>query len=360
LDHVRLEGIAKGYAGRPVLSGLDLSIAPGECFTLLGPSGCGKTVLLRLLAGFEPLDAGRIAVGGAPVADAGSGLHLPPNERGLGVVFQDYAVWPHMRVAENVAYPLRLASVPAAEREERTRAVLQLVGLDGLAARLPSQLSGGQQQRVALARALVSRPRLLLLDEPLSNLDANLREEMRFEIRELQQRLGITVLYVTHDQEVALAISDRLAVMDATGRLRQQGPPDEVFARPADPFVFRFLGVANFLRVERDGGGWRLPGGPAWTGPAPDRPGEALAAGFRPGDVRLRRDGEGLPARVRRASFLGSHVDALLEVGGTTVRALLDPRRDLGGSARLQEGESCRVGFHAVRWFEDPAAEERT
>jgi iron(III) transport system ATP-binding protein len=351
VPHLRVEGLAKAYGGRTILAGLDLELEAGECFTLLGPSGCGKTVLLRLVAGFEAADAGRITLGGAAVADAAAGIHLPPDERGLGVVFQDYAVWPHLRVAENVSYPLSIARVPAAELRERTRAVLAQVGLEGLEARLPSQLSGGQQQRVALARALVSRPRLLLLDEPLNNLDANLREEMRFEIRELQQRLGITVLYVTHDQEVALAISDRIAVMDAAGRVRQLGPPGELFDRAVDPYVFRFLGVANFLRVTRVAGGLALDGGAPWDGPAPDRPGDRLAAAFRPGDVRLAREGPGLAATVRRATFLGSHLDYLLDVAGTTVRAVSDAR----AGPRLAEGEGCRLGFHAVRWFEAAA-----
>jgi iron(III) transport system ATP-binding protein len=355
---VRVEGLAKGYGGRAVLAGLDLELRPGECFTLLGPSGCGKTVLLRLVAGFEALDAGRILFDDVPVADAAEGTHVPPNERGVGVVFQDYAVWPHLRVAENVSYPLKLAGVPAAELRERTRAILAQVGLAGLEARFPSQLSGGQQQRVALARALVSRPRLLLLDEPLNNLDANLREEMRFEIRELQQRLGITVLYVTHDQEVALAIADRIAVLDGAGRVRQIGAPDELFDRPADDFVFRFLGVANFLRVTREPGGLRLAGGAAWCGPAPDRDGAVLAAGFRPGDVVVSGDGPGLPGTVRRATFLGSHVEYLLDVAGTTIRAVAEAGVGPRVRARLAEGAPCRVDLLAVRWFQGDAAPE--
>ncbi len=355
MAQVRIERVAKAYAGRRILPGLDLELRPGECFTLLGPSGCGKTVLLRLVAGFERLDAGRIAFDDVVVADAASGVHLPPNERGIGVVFQDYAVWPHMTVAANVAYPLKLGGATADELRERTGAALAQVGLAGLEARLPSQLSGGQQQRVALARALVSRPRLLLLDEPLNNLDANLREEMRFEIRELQQRLGITVLYVTHDQEVALAIADRIAVLDGAGRLRQLGAPDDLFDRPADPFVFRFLGVANFLPVVRDGAGWRLPGGAPWTGPAPDRAGDRLEAGFRPGDVALSRAGAGIPAVVRRATFLGAHVEYLLDVAGTTVRAVADAGRGPRAAPRLREGDACRLDLLAVRWFDDGA-----
>ena len=265
---VRIEGVSKAYAGRTILSSLSLEIQDGECFTLLGPSGCGKTVLMRLIAGFETPDSGSISIGEQVVASAASAQALPPEQRALGMVFQDYAVWPHMSVFDNVAYPLKLAQVEAGALRERTLRAVGLVGLDGLQARLPSQLSGGQQQRVALARALVSEPRLLLLDEPLNNLDANLREEMRFEIKALQRKLGITILYVTHDQEIALAISDRLAVMDETGALRQIGAPQEVYEKPADDFVFRFLGIANFLPVRRDGAALYIGGSAApWVGP---------------------------------------------------------------------------------------------
>ncbi len=350
---VRIEGLAKAYGDHRVHTGLDLEVVPGQCFTLLGPSGCGKTVLMRLIAGFEAVDAGRILIGERVVADGASGVHVPPDERGIGMVFQDYAVWPHMTVFDNVAYPLRIGRVAAAELAERTRAAVEQVGLAGLEARLPSQLSGGQQQRVALARALVSRPELLLLDEPLNNLDANLREEMRFEIKALQERLGITVLYVTHDQEIALAIADRMAVMDASGRPRQSGTPAELFDRPADDFVFRFLGIANFLEVRRVDGSLRLADGRTpWAGPAPDRPGDRLAVGFRPGDVVASRGGEGLPGVVRRASFLGAQVDYLVEVAGTTIRAAVDSGRAFREGRVLAEGEDCRLAFLGVQWFD--------
>ena len=206
MDIIRVENVSKGYPGHPVLQNLSLTLKKGECFTLLGPSGCGKTVLLRLLAGFESADAGKIYIGDTLVNDPEARIAVPPENRGLGVVFQDYAVWPHMTVFENVAYPLKIADRPKDEIKERVMRMIDIVGMNGLDKRLPSELSGGQQQRVALARALVADPALLLLDEPLSNLDANLREEMRFEIKELQKKLGVTVLYVTHDQEIGLAI----------------------------------------------------------------------------------------------------------------------------------------------------------
>jgi iron(III) transport system ATP-binding protein len=357
MSDVRVRGLSKAYGPRRVLERLSLDLEDGECFTLLGPSGCGKTVLLRLIAGFEGPDEGSIAIGGTMVADARHGRVVAPNERGIGVVFQDYAVWPHMSVRDNVAYPLKLARASAAELEARTSAAIAQVGLGGLDARLPSQLSGGQQQRVALARALVGKPRLLLLDEPLNNLDANLREEMRFEIKALQRQLGVTILYVTHDQEIALAIADRVAVMDAEGRVRQVGTPEDVYERPADAFVFRFLGVANFLPLSRIHDAWRAGDGSiAWDGPAPPIDGTSLVAGFRPGDVRLSRDGAGLPGRVRRASFLGAHVDFLIDVAGTPVRAALATDDALRDDVLLAEGEACRVGFHVLNWFDAAAA----
>ncbi|WP_301102411.1 ABC transporter ATP-binding protein [Propionivibrio sp.] len=352
---VRIEGISKQYAGRSILSGLSLSLDDGECFTLLGPSGCGKTVLLRLLAGFETPDSSSIAIGGKVVANAATGLLIPPDQRGLGVVFQDYAVWPHMNVFDNVAYPLKLAKTDSAALRERTLRTVGLVGLDGLEARMPSQLSGGQQQRVALACALVSEPHLLLLDEPLNNLDANLREEMRFEIKALQRKLGITILYATHDQEIALGISDRLAVIDEHGALRQIGAPEEVYEHPGDDFVFRFLGIANFLPVRRDGESLYIGGSmAAWVGPPPDKAGVQLSAGFRPSDVLLYRDRnehDGLPGIVRRASFLGAQVDYLIDIAGTLIRAALPSHECLARQLLFVQGDRCRAGLTSVQWF---------
>ena len=209
-DIIKVENVAKGYAKHQVLQNLDLNIKKGERFTLLGPSGCGKTVLIRLIAGHEVPDAGKISIDNTIVADSSSGEYIPPERRGLGIVFQDYAVWPHMTVYENIAYPLKMEKRHKDEIDKLVMDMVEIVGMKGLEKRLPSELSGGQQQRVALARALVSDPSVMLLDEPLSNLDANLREEMSFEIKALQRKFGITVMYVTHDQEVALAISTAL------------------------------------------------------------------------------------------------------------------------------------------------------
>lgn len=206
---IRLLNVTKSYGKHRVVEGFTIEIRDGECFTFLGPSGCGKTVVLRMIAGFEQPDEGEIFIGERLVSAPARRHYIPPEERRIGVVFQDYAVWPHKTVLENVIYPLTIQKVAKEEASERALKTIAMVNLGGLEHRMPFQLSGGQQQRVALARALVSRPDVMLLDEPLSNLDANLREEMRFEIKELQKNTGVTILYVTHDQEVALAISDR-------------------------------------------------------------------------------------------------------------------------------------------------------
>ncbi|MEV7423917.1 ABC transporter ATP-binding protein [Streptomyces sp. NPDC091212] len=238
--HIEIEDLAAGYEGQRVLDVDRLSIRRGEFLSILGPSGCGKTTLLNSLAGFVRPTGGRITLDGVDLTD------VPTHRRGLGLVFQNYALFPHMTVADNVAYGLKVRRVERAERDERVAEALRLVGLEAYAGRRPKQLSGGQQQRVAVARALATRPAVLLLDEPLSNLDAKLRREMRVELRELQQRLGITMVFVTHDQEEAMSLSDRIAVMNG-GRVEQLGSPTEVYRTPATRFVAEFIGAANIL-----------------------------------------------------------------------------------------------------------------
>ena len=240
MSELKLAGIEKRYGQSVAVAGIDLDVRDGEFMTLLGPSGCGKTTTLGLIAGFFPPSAGEIYVKGKPVAG------LPPFRRDIGVVFQDYALFPHMTAAENVAFGLRMRKVSAAETSQRVREALELVQLSGLGERRPLELSGGQRQRVALARALVIRPAVLLLDEPLSNLDLTLREEMRVEIASLQRRLGITTVFVTHDQGEALVMSDRVAVMNA-GRIEQVGTPADIYERPATRFVAEFIGRMNFF-----------------------------------------------------------------------------------------------------------------
>src|SRR6476620_2864278 len=249
---VSIRALTKRFADAAAVNDLDLEIGDGEFVSLLGPSGCGKTTTLRLLAGFLQPDAGEIRVAGNIISSAH--LLVPPERRHMSMIFQSYAVWPHMTVAQNVAYGLRFKRLSRHESEQKVTKLLGVVHLAELKDRYPAELSGGQQQRVALARALVVEPQILLMDEPLSNLDANLREEMRFEIRRLHEEFKITTVYVTHDQAEAMATSDRIAVLDR-GRLVQVGRPDEIFDRPKTRFVAEFVGKANILTGRFDGDG---------------------------------------------------------------------------------------------------------
>ena len=241
---LRLQGVRKNYGHVVAVAGVDLTVNEGEFFTLLGPSGSGKTTLLRLIAGFERPDAGKIELGGRDVTS------MPPYLRQTNTVFQDYALFPHMSVGENIAYGLRIKHVPNAERRKRVERALNMVRLVGLEGRRPNQLSGGQRQRVALARAVINQPQVLLLDEPLGALDLKLRQEMQIELKQIQKEVGITFVYVTHDQEEALTMSDRVAVM-ANGQIEQVGSPVDVYERPATEFVAGFIGISNVLL--RDG-----------------------------------------------------------------------------------------------------------
>src|SRR4051794_18340395 len=256
---IRLSGLRKSYGEVRALDGIDLEVQAGEFFTLLGPSGSGKTTTLRLIAGFERADAGIVELAGEDVT------RVPPDERNVNTVFQDYALFPHMSVGENVAYGMRVKKVARSERDERVAEALAMIRLDGYQDRRPSQLSGGQRQRVALARALVNRPRVLLLDEPLGALDLKLRQQLQVELKRIQSEVGITFIYVTHDQDEALTMSDRIAVMDG-GRVIQVGAPNEVYDEPESGFVAGFVGVSNLLElpVEAvDGGTASLKLGPA-------------------------------------------------------------------------------------------------
>src|SRR5467141_5280965 len=275
--HIEVDRLELYYGSVPAVRGVSFNVLPGEQLTLLGPSGCGKTTTLRAIAGLEQPSAGEIRIDGVPVYSSERGIHMRAEKRGLSMVFQSYAIWPHMTVFDNVAYGLRVRRRPEAEVTTRVREALDLVQLGELGARSASRLSGGQQQRVALARAFVFSPSVLLFDEPLSNLDAKLRAEMRVELKELQRRLDITSVYVTHDQEEALAISDRVIVMNV-GVIEQIGTPQEIYDRPRSRFVADFVGSANLIRgrrrpdLERDGGVViETSGGSLVHGTAPDR-----------------------------------------------------------------------------------------
>ena len=351
---VKLVNISKIYKNHKVIDNLNVTVQDGECFTFLGPSGCGKTIILRLIAGFEQPTAGEISIGERLVASPARNVAVPPEARKIGVVFQDYAVWPHKTVFENVIYPLTIQKLAKAEAGERTMRAVKQVGLDSLENRWPYQLSGGQQQRVALARALVSAPEIMLLDEPLSNLDANLREEMRFEIKELQRKTGVTILYVTHDQEVALAISDRLAILDKDGYIRQVGTPEEIFEHSADEFVFTFMGIANLLPMALKGGRAHLGGRELLPEIAPpkDKAGQGeLVAGCRPMDIELTRDEGHLAGLVKRVALLGPIIDYRVAVGETEIRVQQDTQEALRDRLVFAEGETCHLCFHDLKWF---------
>jgi iron(III) transport system ATP-binding protein len=314
---------------------ISLHVAEGELFTLLGPSGCGKTTTLRCIAGLETPDAGEISVGDRALFSSTRRVRVPANERGLGMVFQSYAIWPHMNVRKNVAFPLEVlprGKRPSRrERDERVERVLSIVKLDRLASRQATDLSGGQQQRLALARALVMEPPLLLLDEPLSNLDAKLRDEMRFELKRLQRELGVTGVYVTHDQVEALAMSNQVAVM-REGKIEQVGRPREVYERPRTRFVADFIGTSNFLdgvvrgregsvyRVETADGVLAVPSESDFA------VGDAVVVAARPEHIDLAPGTNGAgpnvwTGRVEVRSFLGEVVDHVVSVGSREIRA---------------------------------------
>ena len=294
---VELSHVTKSWGGAPAVDDISFSVERGHLVAILGPSGCGKSTTLRLVAGLESATAGRIVIAGRDVTD------LPPARRGISMVFQNYALFPHLSVAENIVFGLKVRDVPRADRDRRLKEAAGILGLEALLDRRPSQLSGGQQQRVALGRAIVARTPVCMMDEPLSNLDAQLRVEMRREIRQLQRRLGITMLYVTHDQIEAMTMADQVVLMRA-GRVEQDAPPAELYERPATPFVARFIGTPpmNILPLSAVS----LAG---LAHPPPGHAPERLAIGIRPEAVRL--DHSGVPARVVAAEYLGA--DTLIE-----------------------------------------------
>ena len=298
---IKIDNVTKIYDGNNiVIDGLSEDIRPGELFTLLGPSGCGKTTLLRMIIGFNTIEKGQISVNGKVVND------IPTNRRNMGMVFQNYAVFPHMNVRDNVAYGLKTRKMPKAERYKKVDEILKLVKMDAYADRMPAQLSGGQQQRIALARAIVIEPDVLLMDEPLSNLDAKLRVEMRNVIKRIQAQVGITTVYVTHDQEEALAISDRIAVMNG-GVIQQTGTPKYIYQRPANEFVSGFIGLSNFMDAAvRDGMldfgcGYQVPMD-TLKADAPER----VHVAIRPEEFIIHpKEEPGIPVTVRSSVFLG-------------------------------------------------------
>ena len=346
---LELDGISKRFGDLEAVSDLKLTIEEGEIFTLLGPSGCGKSTTLRMIAGLEHPDTGTISLRGEVIVDAAVGLYAPPEARNMGMVFQSYAVWPHMTVFDNIAFPLRLRRKRRAEVRDMVMEALELVGLAASAEDYPWQLSGGMQQRVALARAIVYQPDVLLLDEPLSNLDAKLREQMRIELKELQRKLGTTFLFVTHDQAEAMVLSTRIAVLDK-GRIEQIGTPNEVYERPATPFVRDFLGQSVLFpgRIETQGEEiWidldlgtrmKLPcDGGALNG------GERVTMACRTEGIRIRpieaaADGE-IAAIVEESIYVGDRMEYALRVGERRIAVCSFD------DARFASGARVSLGF---------------
>lgn len=354
MAEIKLDNISVAYGEKTVIDNFSLQVNDGECFTILGPSPCGKTTVLRAIAGFEKPQKGEVWIGGMLVSSAEKRIFITPEKRNVAVVFQDYAVWPHMTVAENVNYPLKKRKVPKEESKKLVKEALAQVRMGDYAKRLPYQLSGGQQQRVALARSLVASNDLILLDEPLCNLDANLREEMRFEIKQLQEETGITIIYVSHDQDVALSIANRMAVLDQHGKIRQLGHPEELFKNPKDSYVYRFLGLSNFIPVEIveeklyvQDETESIP----FPYPLPrELNRKTFFAACRPMNIKLSREGN-LKGRVKRVIFLGNIYEYRVQLGKYEVRVQEDAFSALTNGV-FNEGENCALTIKDHRYYE--------
>ncbi len=355
---VVVERLSKKFGELYAVEDVSFTVPSGTVLTLLGPSGCGKTTILRCIAGLETATSGRILIGSDPVFDSERDILVPSEKREIGMVFQSYAIWPHLTVFQNVAFPLKLRSVGKAEVKEKVMDALKSVGLDHLHDRYPNQLSGGQQQRAVLARCLVYRPRVLLLDEPLANLDAALREEMRFELREVQQKFGLTSIYVTHDQSEAMALSDNILVLSG-GSIISAGSPRDVFSKPQHRFVASFLGGANLIPariVAGREGPLRIVGideAGTLQVEGEGEVGQATTVSVRPSDVSLvpadRNDPTMVIGTLKRLTFLGDMNDCVVEVAGREIRARTDP------DGQWQIGEAVGIAFHPSRAYLLPA-----
>lgn len=352
MAYVRLINVTKRFGDVTAINNLNLDIDKGECFSMLGPSGCGKTTTLRMVAGFEDLSDGEVWVGDKLLSSPKKHHYVPPENRNFGMVFQAFAVWPHMSVYENVAFPLRIRKLPKAEIEERTTDALRSTNLLPAANESPESLSGGGKQRVALARALAINPDVMLLDEPLSSLDPHLREEMRFEIKDLQRKYGFSIIYVTHDQSEAMALSDRILVMKL-GVVQQIDTPLNVYNNPANRFVFSFIGLSSFLNTVWKDGKAYIQG---TTQPLPEsltptdamKGEEVFSLASRPSEIEFTspEDPKGVQGIVTRKAFLGELVDYQIKVGDQTLRVQLG-RRD----AAHEVDEVCHLKFLRPLWY---------
>ncbi len=356
MSSIVLKNVSKKFTTKTLgtmtaVDNLNLTIEEGECFAFLGPSGCGKTTTLRMIAGFEDLSEGEISLGGKPVSIKSKNLYVPPEERGLGMVFQAFAVWPHMNVFDNVAFPLKVEKVNKAEIKVRVAEALKHTNLTGLEEVYPSDLSGGQQQRIALARAIVTNPKIMLLDEPLSNLDPKLRESMRFEIKELQKKLNFTIIFVTHDQSEALALSDRMMVMNQ-GKVIQVGTPRELYNKPQSRFVHNFLGQSNFTKVTIKEGKVYPVGGFTQEIPCslPDIVKSEMILATRPNQINLNRS-VGYKTMIEKKTILPEYTEYHVKVGDQIMQ-IQTPHRN-----NFTQGEPCCIELAHTMWYEDDGKE---
>ena len=338
-DFLVFDHVTKRFGALTAVNDVCLTVNKGEFFSLLGPSGCGKTTLLRMLGGFERPDSGRIYLEGKDITD------LPPNQRRVHTVFQNYALFPTMTIWDNIAFSLKLAKKPKAEIEERVDEILEMIQLSDQAWKYPNQLSGGQKQRVAIARALVDRPQVLLLDEPLSNLDAKLRESMRFEISAIQKKLGITVIYVTHDQSEAMTMSDRIVVM-SMGVVQQIGTPYDIYTRPANKMVADFVGLINFIPGEQRGDRAFIRG-TNFSVPYEGTPKDELQIAVRPENITMSVNGGAIAGTIEEYFYLGDSVDYRVLVGDTIIR-VIEKGAELGA---LKIGDKVYLDMDKVMVF---------
>ncbi len=355
---VRFENVSISYGAKQVVKDFSLSVNDGEIMGIIGPSGCGKTTLIRALCGLIKPDKGSIYIADQLVFSDEKRVNIAPERRGVGVVFQDYAVWPHLSVWDNVCYPMKKHKVPKEEIAKRAAYALEQVRMTGYEKHMPAQLSGGQQQRVAIARSLVSSDELIVLDEPITNLDAKLREEMILEIQMIQQNIGTTIIYITHDQEAALQLCDRIAIMQPDGQICQIGSDEEIIRRPANRFVYSFIGVSNFLPVTEKGGKvCRALGGEPVLFDAPPQgyvSGKKNVMGVRPMDIVFDAESP-IRATIRRDTFLGNQYDYQVELMGRELRVERNALDVLADPTRYEAGQEVGLKFLNVKFYEEEA-----
>ena len=357
-DHIVLRNVTKKFTTKTLgdivaVDNFNINVHEGECFSFLGPSGCGKSTTLRMIAGFEDLTEGEIELCGKLVSSSKKKLYVPPEERGLGMVFQAFAVWPHMNVFENVAFPLRIKKVNNSDINKRVAEALKHTSLTGLEKVFPGDLSGGQQQRIALARAIVTSPKVMLLDEPLSNLDPKLRESMRFEIKALQKKFNFTIIFVTHDQSEAMAISDRMMVCDM-GKIMQIDTPENLYNKPVNRFVHNFLGESTFINVVIKDGKVYPKGNmnQAINISIPSDSSSEMVVATRPNEIDISKsDTSGYKTHIESRTFLTDRIEYLVEVGNQIVK-VQTPHR-----IRFEKNEECYVKFISPMWY--PADDEK-